>query len=291
MNQANVEALDCKFEIGEVILAIKSLKKGKSSGVDLLNPEIFIEGSDILAPILCRLFNYMFENSVYPESWTKGIIVPVPKKGNLNDANNYRGITLTSIFSKIFSLLLDNRLRKWAEENDLLSECQFGFRKQKSTVDCIYILHSIINKVILAENRKLYCSFIDFRKAFDLVYRNGIWYKLITNGVSCKMVYMLQAIYKSVKSCVKVKGSLSEFFDSYMGVKQGEPLSPLLFIFFINDMSTYLHDNTADLVTIEELQIFLLLFADDTVIFSYTKEGLQILLNKLYEYCSKWGMW
>ena len=97
---------------------------------------------------------------------------------------------------------------------------------------------------------------------------------------------MLQAIYKSVKSCVKVKGSLSEFFDSYMG----EPLSPLLFIFFINDMSTYLHDNTADLVTIEELQIFLLLFADDTVIFSYTKEGLQILLNKLYEYCSKWGI-
>ena len=290
LNQANVEALDCKFEIGEVILAIKSLKKGKSSGVDLLNPEIFIEGSDILAPILCRLFNYMFENSVYPESWTKGIIVPVPKKGNLNDANNYRGITLTSIFSKIFSLLLDNRLREWAEENDLLSECQFGFRKQKSTVDCIYILHSIINKVILAENRKLYCSFIDFRKAFDLVYRNGIWYKLITNGVSCKMVYMLQAIYKSVKSCVKVKGSLSEFFDSYMGVKQGEPLSPLLFIFFINDMSTYLHDNTADLVTIEELQIFLLLFADDTVIFSYTKEGLQILLNKLYEYCSKWGI-
>ena len=72
LNQANVEALDCKFEIGEVILAIKSLKKGKSSGVDLLNPEIFIEGSDILAPILCRLFNYMFDNSVYPESWTKG---------------------------------------------------------------------------------------------------------------------------------------------------------------------------------------------------------------------------
>lgn len=289
-SQEKVDALDCRFNVEEVILAIKLLKRGKSVGVDLLNPEIFIEGCDILAPILCRLFNYMFDNSTYPTSWTEGIIIPVPKKGNLNDANNYRGITLTSIFSKIFSLLLDNRLRKWAEESDLLSECQFGFRKQKSTVDCIYILQSIINKVIMGENRKLYCSFIDFRKAFDLVYRNGIWFKLITNGVSCKMVNMLQAIYKSVKSCVKVKGSLSEFFDSYMGVKQGEPLSPLLFIFFINDMSTYLHDDTADLVTIEELQIFLLLFADDTVIFSYTKEGLQVLLNKLQDYCSKWGI-
>ena len=108
----------------------------------------------------------MFDNSVYPESWTKGIIVPVPKKGNLNDANNYRGITLTSIFSKIFSILLDNRLRKWAEENDLLPECQFGFRKQKSTVDCIYILHSIINKeesiarrLAIAQSReKCYCQ-------------------------------------------------------------------------------------------------------------------------------------
>lgn len=229
----------------------------------------------------------MYDNCIYPDSWSRGIIVPVPKKGNLNDVNNYRGITLTSIFSKIFSILLDTRLRKWAEDNNLLTDVQFGFRKQRSTIDCVFILQSIINKV-LNNKQKLYCAFVDFQKAFDQVYRNGIWYKLFLSGTSSKMINMLRTIYEKVKSCVKVNGSYTQYFDSYMGVKQGEPLSPLLFIFFINDMSRYLYEDSADLVSINEIQMFILLFADDTVIFSRSKTGLQILLNKMRSYCNEW---
>ena len=152
----------------------------------------------------------MFTNGVYPDKWTTGIIVPVPKKGNLNDVNNYRGITLTSIFSKIFSLLLDSRLRKWAEENNVLSDFQYGFRNDRGTIDCVFILNSIIDKLLFAEKKKLYCAFIDFRKAFDMVYRNGILYKLLNAGVSSTTVNILKAIYNSVKSCVKVNGNLTE---------------------------------------------------------------------------------
>ena len=77
-------------------------------------------------------------------------------------------------------------------------------------------------------------------------------------------------MYSTVKSCDRVNGTLSEFFDSYMGVKQGEPLSPLLFIFSVNDMSSYLQTDSLDYLSIDELQIYILLFADDTVLFSYT---------------------
>lgn len=75
-----------------------------------------------------------------------------------------------------------------------------------------------------------------------------------------------------------------------MGVKQGEPLSPLMFIFFLNDISSAINNNHIDSISLDDIQIFMLLFADDTVIFSYSKEGLQILLNNLHDYCTKWGI-
>jgi hypothetical protein len=97
------------FTISDVIKAFSSLKSGKSAGIDKLIPEIYIKWKTILALILCKLFNHIFNSNKYPESWCSGIIVPMPKKGNLNDVNNYRGITLTSIFSKLLSILLDTR--------------------------------------------------------------------------------------------------------------------------------------------------------------------------------------
>ena len=188
---------------------------------------MIINCKDIIAPILCKLFNHMYVNCIYPSSWTKGIIVPIPKKGDINDVNNYRGITLSSILSKIFSILLDSRLREWAENNELLLNYQYGFRKAKSTVDCIFVLSSLIDKVINHENKKLYCAFVDFSKAFDRVYRNEIWFKLLQEGVSTKLLKMLQKIYDCVKLCVRVNGDSSDCFESLSGVKQGEPLYPL----------------------------------------------------------------
>lgn len=104
----------------------------KVGGLDPLVPEMFITCREILTPILCSLFNYMYNNSSYPDSWSKGVIYLYLKVwGGPNNVNNYRCITLSSIFSKIFSILLDSRLRKWAETNTLLSEFQFGCRKKR----------------------------------------------------------------------------------------------------------------------------------------------------------------
>ena len=159
-----------------------------------------------------------------------------------------------------------------------------------NTVDCIFILSCIIDKAVKREKRKLYCSFVDFKKAFDLVYRNGIWQKLLNYNASTKIVKMLQAIYEKVQPCVRTEGNLSDSFESYSGVKQGEPLSPFLFILFINDMYENLVVNDGDAFTLNDLKIFILLFADDTVLIFYTPEGLQNLINQLHRYCCKWGI-
>lgn len=123
-----------------------------------------------------------------------------------------------------------------------------------------------------------------------MLYRNGIWFKLIQTGVSTKMIRMLKSLYKNVKCCVNVNGALTENFETYMGVKQEEPLSPLLFILFVNDMYQCLQSPEVPAFILNAIQIYLLLFADDTVIVSYSKEGLQTLLNKLYNYCNYWGV-
>jgi hypothetical protein len=250
----NIDELDCDFSYEEVDKAFSTLKRGKSAGSDKLVPDIFIDCKDLLIPVFIKLFNYIYSRGVYPSCWCYGVIVPVPKKGNADDINNYRGITLTSVFSKLFSILLDIRLRKWAESNNLITDYQYGFRKDKGTVDCIFVLTSIIDKILNTEKKKVYAAFVDFRKCFDMLYRNGIWFKLIQTGVSTKMVRMLKSLYENVKCCVKVNGALTENFETYMGVKQGEPLSPLLFILFVNDMYQCLQSPEVPAFTLNEIQ-------------------------------------
>ena len=100
-----------------MIIAIKSLDRGKSYGLDNLINEMFIDGIHVLSPLLVNIFNHIFESGTYPQEWLKGIIVPIPKKGDLTDANNYRGITIMSVFAKLFSIILNNRLVKFAENS------------------------------------------------------------------------------------------------------------------------------------------------------------------------------
>jgi hypothetical protein len=97
-----------------------------------------------------------------------------------------------NVIDKIFSLLLRNNLNKWCEQNHVLNETQFGFRDNHSTADCIFLLHSIIQKV-LTNKSKLYCAFIDYEKAFDTVVGDALWVKLLKQGISCKTVNIVKS--------------------------------------------------------------------------------------------------
>jgi hypothetical protein len=87
-------------------------------------------------------------------------------------------------------------------------------------VDCVFLLKGIIDKV-LGERGKLYAAFVDYEKAFDTVVRDALWEKLLTQGVSCKLVKMLKSLYSKVTGYIKVYNDISEFFDIGLGVKQG----------------------------------------------------------------------
>ena len=283
-NDVYVDDLDCEISEQEVRHAIRKLKCGKAPGLDEISAEFLKSAEGIVVPFLKKLFNALFENGLFPEEWCRSVIIPLFKKGDINNPENYRGISLLSIVSKVFTSILNRRLYSWAENEHKICEEQAGFRKQYSTIDHIYTLVSMIRKCLYGHRKsKLYVVFVDYLKAFDLVDRESLWLVLQKVKTSTKMIRMMQGIYKSVQSCVRWGHEMSDFFECPQGVKQGCMMSPVIFSLLINDVAEKVSNKGKHGIQfLPGLQeIFLLLFADDICLISTTPTGLQNQINNL----------
>ena len=200
---------------------------------------------------------------------------------------------------KLFTLLLNNRLTTFLEASGALGSEQAGFRRNYSTLDHIFTLKAIID-IYLSRQKKLYCAFIDYSKAFDSINRIKLWKSLIAHGINGKVLNIVVNLYKSAKSCVKSHcGQISQLFPSLIGVRQGDNLSPLLFALYVNDLERELLKKCNGLKLISELSYELLqtedtviycnsitlLYADDTIIMAECKDDLQCALDSLHTYC------
>ena len=146
----------------------------------------------------------------------------------------YRGITILSCIGKVFTKLMADRLTAYLESKRLLSEEQGGFRSKRSCVDQIQVLEAVLTE---RRNTKqhTYLFFLDVKKAFDTVWRDGLWVRLWDCDVRGKMWRMLRAVYSSVQSSVSVGEEHTRWFDIKQGVRQGDSMSPILFAVFIDE--------------------------------------------------------
>ena len=249
-------------------------------------------------PIYEKLFNFVFDSGLLPNAWLEGSIRPIYKnKGDPKMVQNYRPITILSCLGKVFTAVLNRRLTLFLDTNEILLENQAGFRKNYSTTDHIFVLNSLI-EILKASKQKLFCAFVDFSQAFDSIWRVGLWRKLLFNSVNGKFFRIIHSMFENIKSCVKLDNQSSSFFASECGVRQGENLSPLLFSLYLNDLESCLLSGGVESLQLEvitqELHIYLklllLLYADDTVIFSNDKENFQACLDHFYEYCIMWKL-
>ena len=156
--------------MAEVVLAIKQLKNYKSPGMDGIAPEM-LKADEIETPIVIKeLFNHMWRDEVTPVEWKKrGIIVRIPKKGDLSECGNWQGITLSSLGLKVFSKVILNRIEPVIDR--ILRKEQAGFRKGRGCDDQIFILRHIAQQCNELKSPLVLC-FVDFEKAFDSISRS-----------------------------------------------------------------------------------------------------------------------
>jgi hypothetical protein len=152
-------------------------------------------------------------------------------------------------------------------------------------------------ELLCVKKKKLHCAFIDFEKAFDFVYRNSLFFKLINNNINGKFYRIVENMYSDAKSCIVHNNKKSDMFVCEIGVRQGENLHPLLFSIYLNDLQDFLEGlniKGIDLISRDienELMVYfkilILLYADDTILLSESSDDLQIMLNEFSTYCKK----
>ena len=151
-------------------------------------------------------------------------IKPLHKGGDVNNVNNYRTIMVGSLMAKLFGCIMESKISVWAEKNGKRAYGQAGFRKHHSTID-----HLVTLRVLMEESRLrgkgLYCCFVDFKKAFDMVPREHLWRRMEELEVPSEYMLAISRIYEKVICCVRMRDRLSDVFTSTIGVKQGFPLS------------------------------------------------------------------
>ena len=215
----------------EIRTALRKMKNGKAGGKDEITAELLKADMNTTEKWLVKLFRTFWEQEKVPKTWKQGLIVKIPKKGDLTECGNWRGITLTSVPSKVFGRVLIDRIRDGV--NSKLRDEQAGFRSGRGTVEQIFILRNIIEQVVEWQ-ATLYITFVDFEKAFDSVHRESLWKIMESYGIPCKIIHMVQMLYEDSECAVLDEGEESEWFKVKTGVKQGDVMSGFIFLIVVD---------------------------------------------------------
>ena len=224
-----------------------------------------------------------------PPDWALCRITPIHKGGDATVPGNYRGIAVSTVLAKLYASLLTRRLAEWTERHHLRAVGQAGFRAAHNTADQMLVMRTLIESA-RAAREPLFVCFVDFRKAYDSVPRDLLWRKLQSLGVTGWCLQAIQALYAVVPLVLQGAPVGTAPFHSHLGVKQGCPLSPLLFGIYTDDLESVFASSDADLdlPTLGGRPVPPLLYADDLGLVSRSQAGLQAQMHLLRTYSGLW---
>ena len=272
--------------IEEIMKQIKILKNNKAPGEDKITRELLKTMGGDLIEYIHRLVGLIWRKEVIPKEWRTALVCPIHKKGDRQLCNNYRGIALLNVAYKILSYCLLDRIKPWAEE--ILGDYQAGFRQNRSTIDQIFILRQLLQKM-WEYDRDVHMLFVDFKKAYDSIHRESLINILKEFEMPQKLINLIKMNIDHTDIKVKVGHSTSNVVQVTTGLRQGDALSPILFNIALEKVVREIRMDQGG-VRIGDANIGLLAYADDIVLLAENKDQLRRQANKLIENAKRIGL-
>jgi len=270
------------------------LKNNKAAGDDGIVAELLKHLGPKSLGELTRIIQDIWTTEKLPESWKNALIVPLHKKGDKTDVNNYRGISLVQVTYKILSATILKRVQEQLEHK--IGEYQAGFRPNRSCSEQIFNLKTIL-KLRHTRRQPTICTFVDFQKAYDSIDRHSLFQILDEYGLDRKTQSLIKQTLTDTTSQVKFMGEKSEKFQITTGVRQGDGLSPLLFNLALDKVMREWQQTLKDQkhwkplkISRKKIEVSCLAFADDLAILAETKQQAIIQIENLKECAAKIGL-
>ena len=263
---------------------IKKLNVRSAGGPDGIPSLFFKNTCASLCQPVAFLFQILFNEGCLPPIWRQAFITSIYKKGDSTLPSNYRPISLTCTICKIMESIIKDQLMSYLLSKGLINKHQHAFIKKHSTVTCS--LESTHDWAIsIHSGFAVDAVYIDFSRAFDSVVHNKLLFKLNNLGITGNLLIFISSFLSNRLQCVVTEHCFSEWVPVLSGVPQGSVLGPILFILYIDDISTICFNSTVSYN----------LFADDFKLYSklttdLDQASLQAALGRLQEWCTDWQM-